>query len=174
MRRLSAIAVTTLVLSVGSCGGAEEQSSDLPQVTDPTSSGPDPEAVIEERWDEYWQTRIASENAGAFDSAAFTGVADGKAVESQDRRIRNYRKIDLVRVGQPQFRDAEVRLSDRSATVLACFNADQWTANKGGEPWSAKKYGWELTGSVMKQVDGTWFVVDEMSTRDVADMGKTC
>lgn len=173
-RRFAAAAAVVALVTVGACGGGDEPDTSLPEVTDPTTTEPKPEAEIAERWDLYWQSRIASENAGKVDRDEFSKVARGNALESQARRVRNYQKNDLVRVGQPQFRDVEIRLNGSSATVLACLNADEWTAELNGEPFSAKKYGWEVTGNVMKQESGVWYVATEMSTSDVTDMGKTC
>lgn len=173
IRRSTAASASVLLVMLGSCAGGGDGAATDAAVVDLADSGARPERLVEQRWDAYWDARVASENSGRL-GEAFTEVASGKALEAQTRRLRNYAHHDLVRVGQPEFRDVRVRVSEDSATVLACMNADDWTAIAEGRPWSARKYGWELTGSVMKQVDGTWLVVDEMSTEDVADMGATC
>lgn len=173
MTRSCAAVTLALMFSVAACGGDDEAPSTRAAAT---AEAPvdDVAVAVEDRWQSYWHARIAAENSGRLDRRSFTAVASGKALEAQTRRMRNYRRNALVRVGEPEFRDVEVRRTDDSAMVLACFNADAWTATIDGEPWSAQKYGWELTGSVMKQVEGAWLVADEMATEDIADMGKTC
>ncbi|WP_313406265.1 hypothetical protein [Aeromicrobium sp.] len=171
--RFSVVAALSVMLVSAACGGSDDSSDDRPLVAE--AAGADQaSAEVEDRWSTYWQARIDSENTGELDRGTFARTATGKALETQTRRLRNYGRHGLVRVGAPEFRDVEVRRMDGSAMVLACVNADEWTARVDGEPWSAQKYGWELTGSVMKQVEGAWLVVDEMATRDIADMGKTC
>jgi len=165
-----AVLLVGLMVLLGSCS----RESDDPVKAASSVGDSVPEAAVEQRWQEYWDARIASENLGRLDTETFATVARAKAVEAQQRRLRNYREHDLVRVGRPSFREAEVRMMGDSATVLACLDADAWTAEVEGQPWSAQKYGWEATGNVLKQVDGAWFVVDELSSSDVADMGKSC
>lgn len=174
MAHSSVVAALSLILVSAACGGADDASSATSSVADVAATETRSTEAVEERWTAYWTARIASENAGELDRSTFTRTATGKAVETQTRRLRNYAEQRLVRVGEPEFRDVEVRVNDGSAMVLACFDADGWTATVDGEPWSAQKYGWELTGSVMRQVEGAWFVVDELAAEDIADMGKTC
>lgn len=159
-----------LTVLTGSCSADDDDVLDAASSVDEAI----PDGEVQDRWEAYWQARIASENSGRLDPEAFADVARSKAIETQQRRIRNYERHDLVRVGRPAFRDIEVRRSGDSATVLACLDADAWTARVQGEAWTARKYGWEVTGNVLKQVDGTWYVVDELSSGDVTDMGKSC
>lgn len=159
-----------LTVLMGACTADDADARDAADSADEAI----PDGEVQERWEAYWEARIASENTARLDTEAFAEVARSKAIETQQRRIRNYDRHGLVRVGRPAFRDIEVRRSEDSATVLACLDADAWTARVQGEPWSATKYGWEVTGNVLKQVEGTWFVVDELSTGDVTDMGKSC
>jgi len=172
-RRLTAAAATVLLLLTAACADAEGSSSSEATAPDVAASDAGPERAVEQRWEAYWQARTASENSGELGDV-FTSVARGKALESQTRRLRNYARQGLVRVGAPRFRDAEVRRMGTSAHVLACLDADDWTASVGERRRPAGTQGWEPTGSVLKQVRGTWFVVDELSPQDVADMGKTC
>lgn len=172
-RRLTVAAATVLLLLTAGCANAEGSSSSDVSAADEARTDAAAEQDVQERWDAYWQARTTSENSGRLDDA-FTSVARGKALESQTRRLRNYARQGLVRVGAPRLRDAEVRHRGASAHVLACLDADDWTASLGERRRPAGSHGWEPTGSVMKQVRGTWFVVDELSTQDVADMGKTC
>lgn len=172
-RRLVLAAATILLLFTAACADAEGNSSSGTETGELTRSDAGPEQDVEQRWDAYWQARTASENSGELGDA-FTSVARGKALEAQTRRLRNYARQRLVRVGAPRFRDAEVRHMGGSAHVLACLDSDDWTASEGERGRPAGTQGWEPTGSVMKQVRGTWFVVDELSPQDVADMGKTC
>ena len=159
-----------LTVLMGSCSADDDDARDAADSVDEAI----PDGIVQDRWEAYWEARIASENTARLDTESFAEVARSKALETQRRRIRNYDRHGLVRVGRPAFRDIEVRRSEDSATVLACLDADAWTARVQGEPWTAKKYGWEVTGNVLKQVDGTWFVVDELLSGDVADMGKSC
>lgn len=165
-----ALGVTTMAAA---CQSASDDAAD-PSIAPPTTTATqvDQEQAVIDVWEKYWRLRIASENAGRFEK--FTGVAEGAAVERHDKRIANYQGEDLVRVGEPLFRDPEVRLDGDAATLTACFNADDWTAIWKGEPYSAEKYGWEDIGSRLERTGTTWLVVEDLAGDALKRLEKSC
>jgi len=162
-RGLVLAAATALILSLSACS-SDDQPTDQPTkatstaTTDPKAAD---EAAVKDLVDRFWATVVASENEGNTDPKQFADVANGTFVERQLSTLKRYKKIGLLRVGQPVIADVEVTVTGDSADIAVCKNEDGWTAEQDGEPVpNDKKFGNNPWGAEATKVDGTWLITD--------------
>ena len=112
-------------------------------------------------YDQYWDLTIQSENSATVDENTFKGVLVGPRLERFGRKIDNYRKQNLKRVGEPAVTDVEVTVTGDTAKILACLNEDKWRAEIDGKlippPEVLGNVG---TGATAERRDGTWILTD--------------
>lgn len=159
-----------LSLLLAGCSGDEESPLDAAPTAsaEPSEVAADPEAEVQDAWEEFWDALVESENQMNAEPGQFSGVADGPVAEAQLKRVRDQAAMNLRRTGAPEFRDIEVTAAGTSGRVVACVNQDPWGAEKDGEPLPETDFGFRPTASELEQVDGDWVVTSLTSPKDVA------
>lgn len=156
-RALLLVAATPLLLSLSAC------SSDDSPAAEPTKAAvtPDPKEAVRDLASRYWQAIVRSENNGDTDPQQFADVAEGAVVEDQISTLKTYKKLGLLRIGQPAITDIEVTIAGDTADIRLCKNEDGWTAEQHGEPVpNDKKFGNDPWGAEATKVRGTWLITD--------------
>lgn len=172
-RGLLLVAATALILSLSACS-SDGPSDDPARATSKATVDPKAadEAAVKDLVDRYWKILVASENEGNTDPKQFAGVMTGKYVEFQIAKLKRYKKIGLLRVGQPVIGDVEVTITGDSADIALCKNEDGWTAEQHGEPVpNDKLFGTDPWGAEATRVDGAWVITDVRVPRKGS---KTC
>lgn len=166
-------ATAALILSLSACS-SDDSPTDTAKATSRATTDPKAadEAAVKDLVDRYWEILVASENEGNTDPKQFAGVAVGKSVEVQLAKLKRYKKMGLLRVGQPAITDVEVTVTGDTADIAVCKNEDDWTAELDGEPVpDDKKFGNDPWGAEATKVDGAWLVTDVRIPRKGS---KTC
>lgn len=169
LRRAVALPLLALSLLLAGCSGDDDSPLDAapPATSEPTEDAPDPEAEVLTAWEAYWKVHIASENNADASPEPFRDVATGSVVERQLKSVRDYAEMGLVRVGAPEFRDAEVTVDGDTAVVDFCMNEDTWGAEVDGEPVPAPDFGFRPRQNRLELRDDAWLVVDSGPSEEI-------
>lgn len=178
-RAATAAAAVALILGLSAC----TDDSGTSEGTSPTatSASPTPDAAAEKAADEaavvdlaarYWNAVVSSQNTGNGDSSQFSDVATPEVTEGLLAQVADYKKLDLLRVGQPAITDVEAEVNGDTAQILLCKDEDPWTAEVGGEAVEGEqKFGNGPWGARAQKIDGRW-LVSEIQT--IEDGAKSC
>ena len=158
-RFLAFAAVLLLSVTLSACSGDDKPSA--PKTTATVDPKEADEAKVKDLVDRYWAVIVKAENNGDTSREQFEDVASGSVVERQLGKLANYKKMELLRVGEPTITEVEVTVTGDTADIRLCKNEDEWKAEQAGKPVGGKKFGTMAWGAEAKRTDGGW-LVDEV------------
>ncbi len=176
-RRLAPVAVLlVLALGTSACSGSD---SDSP--VDPVTPSSTPtadraaadQAALEKLVTDFWAARTSSQNTGNTSPEQFADVLTAGLIEVETGTLSDYKKLKIVRKGEPQVTDVEVTASGDTGEVLACVDEDGWTAEQDGKPVELGQKGSKAWGATTERSGDAWIISDFL-TADESAGKKSC
>ncbi|MDP9820592.1 hypothetical protein [Nocardioides massiliensis] len=167
---LGPLLLVLLLAFVVACSGDGESALDTQPTASAEPSPPDSddaEAAVLAAWEAYWTVHVASENNADDSPEPFKDVATGSIVERQLKSVGDYKEMGLVRVGAPEFRDAQVTVDGDTAEVEFCMNEDTWGAEVDGEPVAPPDLGFRPRLNRLELHDDAWLVVESAPGEEI-------
>lgn len=177
-RLVPAAALLVLALGTTACGGG---GSDSDSPVDPVTPSSTPtvdraaadQAALEKLVTDFWAVRTSSQNTGNTSPDQFADVLTAGLVEVETGTLSDYKKLKIVRKGEPRVTDVEVTASGDTGEVLACVDEDGWTAEQDGKPVELGQKGSKAWGATTERSGDAWIISDFL-TADESAGKKSC
>lgn len=157
-------AAIVLILTLASCSGGSASDDVAPTPAATTTATPDQaaldKAAVTDLVTKYWDVVISAENSANTDRSQFSGVAQGKFLENEFRKLDSYAEQGIKRVGNPSITAIDVVVNGDTATIEHCIDEDQWTAVRGTKPLDPILSGNRPFGLTATRSGDGWIISD--------------
>lgn len=169
---VAAVAACALTFSLSACSGSDDPEPTEETTTASAKPTADPakadQADVVNLANRYWAAVVESQNTGNDSRELFADVATGGVIELQLGKVAQYKKLGLLRVGEPKITEVEAEVNGDTAQISLCLNEDDWAAEVDGQPVEAgEKFGNGAWGARVDKVDGRWLVAEISAPKDI-------